>query len=91
MKKLILVVLLTIAFLCMGCGNRRVSLPFGSELKYNFAVVYAPNGSIIHSGALNSWKDHEDATVDLWFEDGYKFLAHSINVTMSNKPISSIP
>jgi hypothetical protein len=31
-----------------------------------------------------SWKDHEDATVDLGFEDGYKFLAHSMNVVMSN-------
>jgi hypothetical protein len=89
MKKLIFITLLVIAFLCTGCGNRRVSLPFGSELNYSFAVVYAPNGNIVHSGSLDSWKDHEDATVDLWFEDGYKFLAHSMNVVMSNKPIDN--
>jgi hypothetical protein len=88
MKKFMLGILIIFAFLCMGCGNRRISLGLGSELNYSFAVVYAPDGIIVHSGALSSWKDHEDATVDLWFEDGYKFLAHSMNVVMSNKPIN---
>jgi hypothetical protein len=87
MKKLSLIILMVSVLLCMGCGNRRISLGLGSELNYNFAVVYASDGSIVHSGALDSWKDHEDATVDLWFEDGYKFLAHSMNVVMSNKPV----
>lgn len=88
-KRLVLIALLVISLLCTGCGNRRISFSLGSELNYNFAVVYAPDGSIIHSGVLDSWKDHEDATVDLWFEDGYKFLAHSMNVVMSNKPINN--
>jgi hypothetical protein len=89
MKKWPFIVLMVTVLLCMGCGNRRISLGFGSELNYSFATVYAPDGSIVHSGALDSWKDHEDATVDLWFEDGYKFLAHSMNVVMSNKPINN--
>jgi hypothetical protein len=76
-------------FLFVSCRNRRFSLPIGSELNYNFATVYAPDGHIVHSGELDSWKDHEDATVDLWFEDGYKFLAHSMNVVMSNTPINN--
>jgi uncharacterized lipoprotein NlpE involved in copper resistance len=88
MKKLTLIALMVLALFCMGCGNRRFSIGIGSELNYSFAAVYAPDGSIVHSGALDSWKDHEDATVDLWFEDGYKFLAHSMNVVMSNKPIN---
>jgi hypothetical protein len=89
MKRLILIALLATAFLCTGCGNRRFSLGIGSELNYSYAAVYALDGSIVHSGALDSWKDHEDATVDLWFEDGYKFLAHSMNVVMSNRPINN--
>jgi hypothetical protein len=88
MKKLMAVILIVSALLCMGCGNRRFSLGIGSELNYSFAAVYAPDGAIVHSGSLDSWKDHEDATVDLWFEDGYKFLAHSMNVVMSNKLIN---
>jgi hypothetical protein len=89
MKKLPAFLLIAIALLFTGCGNRRISLPIGSELNYNFAAVYAPNGNIVHSGELDSWKDHEDATVDLWFEDGHKFLAHSMNVVMSNKPVNN--
>jgi hypothetical protein len=89
MKKLMVVFLIVSALLCVGCGNRRISLGIGSELNYSFAAVYSPDGAIVHSGALDSWKDHEDATVDLWFEDGYKFLAHSMNVVMSNKPINN--
>jgi hypothetical protein len=89
MKKLLAFLLIAIALLCTACGNRRFSLGIGTELNYSFAVVYAPDGGIVHSGALDSWKDHEDATVDLWFEDGYKFLAHSMNVVMSNKPINN--
>jgi hypothetical protein len=88
MKKLIIIVLVTIGFLCMGCGNYKIGLGVGSELNYNFAIIYAPDGGIVHSGALDSWKNYEDATVNLWFEDGYKFLAHSLNVVMSNKPIN---
>jgi hypothetical protein len=88
MKKLALIALLGISFLGTGCGNRKISLGFGEELNYNFAAVYAIDGRVVHSGALNSWKDHDDATVDLWFEDGTKFLAHSMNVVMSNKPLS---
>jgi hypothetical protein len=84
-----MVVLFIFVFLCMGCGNRRISLPIGSELNYNYAAVYAPDGRVIYSGKLDSWKDHEDATVDLWFEDGHKFLAHSMNVVMTNKPINN--
>lgn len=76
-------------FVMAGCGNRRISLGLGSELNYNFAAVYAPDGKVVHSGALDSWKDHEDATVDLWFEDGARFLAHSMNVVMSNKPLDN--
>jgi hypothetical protein len=73
----------------MGCGNRRISLPIGEELNYNYAEVYAPDGRVVYSGELDSWKDHEDATVDLWFRDGYKFLVHSMNAVMSNKPINN--
>jgi uncharacterized lipoprotein NlpE involved in copper resistance len=89
MKKSVVVVLMAITLLCVGCGNRRISFGIGSEFNYSFAAVYAPNGNIVHSGALDSWKDHEDATVDLWFKDGYKFLTHSMNVVMSNKPINN--
>jgi hypothetical protein len=78
MKKLALIALLGISFLGAGCGNRKISLGFGDELSYNFAAVYAPDGKVVHSGALDSWKDHDDATVDLWFKDGAKFLAHAI-------------
>jgi hypothetical protein len=88
MKKLMAVILIADALLCMGCGNRRISFGIGQELNYSYAAVYAPDGRIVHSGALDSWKDHEDATVDLWFEDGYKFLAHSTNVVMSNRLIN---
>lgn len=90
MKKLGLVALVATALLYAGCGNRKLSLGFGEELTYTFARVYAPDGSIVHSGALASWKDYEDATVDLWFADGYKFLAHAMNVVMSNKPVHNI-
>jgi hypothetical protein len=89
MRKLVMFVLFAVALMFVGCGNRRISFPIGSELNYNFAAVYAPDGRIVHSGELDSWKDHEDATIDLWFEDGYKFLAHSMNVVMSNKPINN--
>jgi hypothetical protein len=71
-----------------GCGNRRISLGLGRELSYTYAAAYAPDGRVVHAGVLGSWKDHEDATVDLWFEDGAKFLAHSMNVVMSNKPLN---
>jgi hypothetical protein len=89
MKKLMVVILIVLALLCMGCGNRRISLSLGSELNYSFAAVYAPDGTIVHSGALDSWKDYGDATVDLWFEDGYRFHSYSRSVIMSNKPISN--
>jgi hypothetical protein len=86
-KKILVVILIVSALLCVGCGNRRFSLGIGSELNYRFASIYTPDGNIVHSGTLKSWKDYDDSTVDLWFEDGYKFLAHSSNVIMSNKPI----
>jgi hypothetical protein len=70
----------------MSCGNRRVSFGVGSELNYTYATIYAPDGSVLHSGGLDSWKDYKDATVDLWFDDGSKFLVHSMNVIMSNSP-----
>jgi hypothetical protein len=89
MKKLVLIALLGMSLLCVGCGNRRISLGIGNELNYGFAAVYAPDGRIVHSGELDSWKDHEDATVDLWFRDGSKFLANSMNVVMSNKPLDT--
>ena len=83
-RTLFLMTVLGVSLFMAGCGNRRIGLKLGSNLQYNFASVYAPDGKVVHSGALDSWKDHEDATVDLWFEDGTKFLAHSINVVMSN-------
>jgi uncharacterized lipoprotein NlpE involved in copper resistance len=89
MKKLLVVLLIAVTLLCMGCGNRKIGLPIGMELSYNFAAVYAPDGHIVHSGKLNSWKDYADSTIDLWFEDGYKFLTHSMNVIMSNNPINN--
>jgi hypothetical protein len=88
MKRLTVLLLAAIVILFTGCGNRRISFGIGSELSYGFAAVYSPDGSVVHSGELDSWKDHEDATVDLWFKDGRKFLAHSMNVVMSNEPIN---
>jgi hypothetical protein len=87
MKKLALIALLGMSLFVVGCGNRKFSLGIGDELNYGFAAVYAPDGRVVHSGILDSWKDHDDATVDLWFRDGSKFLAHSMNVVMSNKPL----
>jgi hypothetical protein len=85
MKRIAMIVLVAGLFVFGGCGNRKISLGFGEELNYNYAAVYAPGGTLVHEGTLSSWKDHDDATVDLWFDDGVKFLAHSINVVMSNR------
>jgi hypothetical protein len=85
MKRIAMIIFIISALVLSGCGNRRFSLPIGNELNYQYAAVYAPGGVLIHEGVLSSWKDHDDATVDLWFSDGFKFLAHSINVVMSNK------
>jgi hypothetical protein len=48
--------------------------------------IYYPNGDVFHEGRLSSWKDHEDATVDLWFKDGFKCLVHSMNTFMYSEP-----
>jgi hypothetical protein len=86
MKKLLIVILLIMLVLSItSCGNRKVSLPFGDELSYSYAQVFSPGGEMLHEGKLKSkggWKDHEDATVDLWFTDGYHYLAHASNVNM---------
>jgi len=52
-------------FVLSGCGNRRISLGLGQKLSYNSASVYSPDEKVIHSGALNSWRDYENATVAL--------------------------
>jgi hypothetical protein len=87
MKRFLIVLLILVSILITSCGNKRFSLGIGGNLKYNYASVYAPDGTVIHTGELDSWKDYEDSTVDLWFRDGYKFLAHSMNVVMSNKKV----
>jgi predicted small secreted protein len=85
MKNFLIILLVLVSILMVGCGNKRISIGIGEELNYNYASVYAPDGTVVHSGELESWKDHDDSTVDLWFRDGYKFLAHSMNIVMSNK------
>jgi hypothetical protein len=65
MKRFLILLLVLVSILVTSCGNRRFSLGIGSELNYSYATVYAPDGTTIHSGVLDSWKDHEDATVDL--------------------------
>jgi hypothetical protein len=87
MKKFVLIaVLLVASFVLIGCGNYRIS--WGNKaLSYDYATVYAPGGEVVYSGELDSWEDHDDATVDLRFKGEIKILTHSMNVIMSNNPV----
>jgi hypothetical protein len=88
MKKQALIALLGMSLFCAGCEKRPVP-ETASEPDYGFAAVYAPDGRVVHAGILDSREDHDDATVDLRFRDGLKFLSHSMNVVMSNKPLDA--
>lgn len=77
MKKLVLLVLASIAL--VGCGNQTL---FDTTYTFKYAEVKLPNGSV-KSGAVKEWKDYDDATVQVKFEDGTVLYTHSSNVILS--------
>jgi hypothetical protein len=86
MKKAILILLL-VAIMCLSaCGNRNWGPEIGN-LRYDMVMIQFA-GEVVYNGPIDSWKDHEDGTVDIWFPKSAPFskaLFSNMNVILYNK------
>jgi len=87
MKKAILILLLLIIVCLSSCGNRNWGPEIGNRLSYNCAIIQFA-GKVTYDGPIDSWKDHEDGTVDIWFPKTAPYskgLFSNMNVILYNK------
>lgn len=88
-----LVILLIAGVLCMVLipktssaislfGNKQL---FDTTYKFTHAVVYAPDGSVVVEGKVNSWKDFEDGDQIQVEINNVTYLTHSSLVILSTK------
>jgi hypothetical protein len=78
MKKTVFILAMA-AMLLASCGNRKV---FNTQYRYDYAIIYAPDGTKVIEGEIEWWQDHDEAILDVKI-NGVVYLVHSINIVMS--------
>lgn len=80
MKKIIsiILVIIMVASLCVGCGNRAV---FDTTWSFERAIIFLPDGEKIE-GSVSTWDDYESSDMIQVTIDGETYLTHSSNVIL---------
>ena len=85
---LIPIALISLSFLPQSASSLGI---FGNKQlidftnKFTYAVVYAPDGSVVAKGNVESWTDFEDGDQLQVKIDGVTYLTHSSLIILSTK------
>ena len=74
MKKLIVIILITVAL--TGCNKQVIDLNY----RFDRAIIQLPNGEVVE-GKLNSWRDYEGEQLQVNI-DGTMYLVSSYNCVL---------
>ena len=77
-KKLLAGLIMGLALLCGGCGNRDM---LDTVLTYNYAIIELPDGRIVE-GDVQSWKDYENSDSVQVKINGDTYYTHLSNVVL---------
>ena len=83
MKKLLIAVLISLSFVCLGgCGNKDI---IGTTFTFKYAKVKLVDGQIVECKVAQWAKYEQQDSVRVTFENGEVYYTHSSNVTLYNK------
>lgn len=77
-KKLLAGLIMGIALLMSGCGNRQI---VDTTWNYNYAILELPDGRIIE-GDVQSWQDYENSDSIQVKIDGDIYYTHLENIVL---------
>ena len=79
-KKLLAGLIMGLALLCGGCGNRDY---IDTVQTYNYAIMEMPDGRIV-AGDVKQWRDYEGDVVQVRMHDDTVYYIHTNNVVLMN-------
>lgn len=74
----VILLLVCMAILCTGCGNKRL---FDTTWSFEKAIIFLPDGEKLE-GKVTSWTDFDGSDMIQVAIDGKMYLTHSSNVVM---------